>query len=292
MSVRGARSASTRSRRRAGLPCPRRRAAARASLVGSRPRIAHDHRSPGMPKPTTTVRSTRRRAPARPADARPSSRRGAIRLVVADGRAIDRAALAALLRADPQFAVLAEAGTVEDALRDCRRHEPDVLVLTLTLPGVDERPALTHLLDELPDLKIVAISERGWSDCLVLNPPGVSELPVVGSAPLCASGTDCLELAAAQGALATVRRSADPSVLREAIVAAAAGNSRYEPANVASREAMERGRRLSRRELVVGALIARGHSNKEIATALDVSEPTVKKHVGHLLEKLGVLDRL
>ena len=52
------------------------------------------------------------------------------------------------------------------------------------------------------------------------------------------------------------------------------------------------GEPLSERELDVAALLAEGLSNKEISTALDISEPTVKKHVGHILEKLGLADRL
>jgi two-component system nitrate/nitrite response regulator NarL len=51
-------------------------------------------------------------------------------------------------------------------------------------------------------------------------------------------------------------------------------------------------RALSTRELDVAGLIADGRSNKEIARALGISEPTVKKHVGHVLEKLGLQDRL
>jgi len=49
---------------------------------------------------------------------------------------------------------------------------------------------------------------------------------------------------------------------------------------------------LSSRELEVAELISAGRSNKEISSALKISEPTVKKHVGHILEKLGLQDRL
>ena len=53
------------------------------------------------------------------------------------------------------------------------------------------------------------------------------------------------------------------------------------------------GRKLfSERETQVAALISEGRSNKEISTGLKISEPTVKKHVGHILEKLGLADRL
>jgi DNA-binding NarL/FixJ family response regulator len=114
-------------------------------------------------------------------------------------------------------------------------------------------------------------------------------------------GTDCLALAAAQGARATVRRDADPEDLLRAIRAAAAGQSWYDrqttsnfaangSGSPAEPDQFERG--LSERELDVAALLAEGLSNKEISTALSISEPTVKKHVGHILEKLGLQDRL
>jgi DNA-binding NarL/FixJ family response regulator len=110
-------------------------------------------------------------------------------------------------------------------------------------------------------------------------------------------GTDCLALAAAQGARATVRRDADPEDLFRAIRAAAAGQSWFDTKTTASfatngpdGEGFAQG--LSERELDVAALLAEGLSNKEISTALAISEPTVKKHVGHILDKLGLQDRL
>jgi len=94
-----------------------------------------------------------------------------------------------------------------------------------------------------------------------------------------------------------VRRDADPEDLFRAIRAAAAGQSLFDSrttANFTASGASVEGlkRRLSERELDVAALIAEGYSNKEISTALVISEPTVKKHVGHILDKLGLQDRL
>ncbi|HUK63054.1 MAG TPA: response regulator transcription factor, partial [Dongiaceae bacterium] len=86
----------------------------------------------------------------------------------------------------------------------------------------------------------------------------------------------------------------DPRALFEAIRAVAAGHQAYEPGTIENLAAQRprAGRALSARELEVAALLAEGMSNKEISTALEISEPTVKKHVGHVLEKLGVGDRL
>ena len=221
------------------------------------------------------------------------AREASVSVLVADPQAIDRSALSALLRTQTEFRVLGEAESAEEVIERCRRVKPDVLVLTLGLPSATGDPALPMILTAVPEQRVVAISERGWDSCLVLNPPARAMLPP-SAVQHCASGVDCLQLAAAQGARATVRRSADPHALYAAIRAVAAGHQAYEPGTIENLAAQRvaGGRSLSARELEVAALIAEGMSNKEISTVLEISEPTVKKHVGRVLEKLGVQDRL
>lgn len=237
-----------------------------------------------------------RHAPAHGPDAPIAGDDGSrIRLLVADGQAIDRTGLVAMLRGQADFVVVGEAATVPDAIERCKQLHPDVVVLTITLAGAQGPTALFDLLAAHPDLRVVALSERGWEHCLVLNPPARSDLPIVrppGGA--CHEGTDCLQVAAAQGAMATVRRSADTSALFAAIRTVAEGRTSFEPGTV---EALAEPRgegapQLTARETQVALLLAEGLSNKEIATALDISEPTVKKHVGQVLAKLGLQDRL
>ncbi len=221
-------------------------------------------------------------------------RDASVSVLVADPQAIDRSALCALLRAETGFRVLGEAESAEEVIARCRRVKPDVLLLTLSLPSATGDPALPVILRAVPEQRIVAMSERGWDTCLVLNPPSRAVVPGNTSVPRCASGVDCLQLAAAQGARATVRRSADPTALYAAIRAVAAGHQAYEPGTIENlaAERAHVARALSARELEVAALISEGMSNKEISTVLEISEPTVKKHVGRVLEKLGVQDRL
>jgi DNA-binding NarL/FixJ family response regulator len=217
---------------------------------------------------------------------------------VADGQVLDRRGLVGLLEAERDFGVAGEAATVEDTIRQCRALAPDVLVLSLNLPGQEENAAIPRIRAALPKLRILALSERSAENCLVLNPPfrqkTAAELRLV-----CAVGMDCLHLAATQGAMATLRRSAAPAELFQAIRIVAQGGASYDPttatgmlANAGVEGAGSRRRSFSERELAVAALIAGGHSNKEIASALRISEPTVKKHVGHILRKLGLADRL
>jgi len=223
----------------------------------------------------------------------------AIRVVVADHQAIDRGGIVGLLESVDDFEVVGESATVDETIQQCRTLKPDVLLLTLNLPGQDRDAAIPRIREQLPQLRILALSERGAENCLVLNPPSrkwVSGVPL-GTCPV---GIDCLQLAARQGAMATLRRSADPEDLFRAMRAVAGGQAWYDPTTASGMLAAAtqdgsrpRGRPLfSERELQVAALIAEGQSNKEISTSLTISEPTVKKHVGHILEKLGLADRL
>lgn len=234
------------------------------------------------------------RAPRRrPATRAQTPRAQAVRIVIADSQAIDRGGLVGLLEEQRDFEVVGEAATVQEAIRQCAALEPHVLLLSLNLLGQEEQPAIPAIRAKLPALRIVALSERGAEHCLVLNPPyrqqTAAELRLV-----CSVGMDCLQLAVTQGAIATVRRSADPEDLFHAIRGAARGSAWYDPTTMTGILSGRRDQQpaFSARELEVAACIAEGQSNKEISTALGISEPTVKKHVGHILQKLGLADRL
>jgi NarL family two-component system response regulator LiaR len=221
-----------------------------------------------------------------------------VRVLVADSQAIDRGGLVGLIDDERDLEVVGEAATVEETIRQCTALKPDVLVLALNLDGQDSKPALGSIHAALPDLKVLALSERSAQHCLVLNPParrarGAEKLPA------CAVGTDCLTLAVTQGAMATLRRTADPEELFRAIRAVAEGGASYDALTAASLRTSGIGkargsdqRQLTGRELEVASLIADGRSNKEISTSLEISEATVKKHVGSILVKLGLEDRL
>jgi DNA-binding NarL/FixJ family response regulator len=217
--------------------------------------------------------------------------------VIADSHAIDRGGLVGLLEDERDFEVVGESATLDETIEQCRALQPDLLVLSLNLPGQEKGPAIPRIRESLPRLRIVALSERGAADCLVLNPP-YRQRTAADLNLLCSVGVDCLQLAVRQGAMATVRRSADPEELFRAIRTVAEGGAWYDPTTVNGMLAASghggrpKNAGLSEQELRVAALIADGRSNKEISTALAISEATVKKHVGQILSKLGVQDRL
>jgi DNA-binding NarL/FixJ family response regulator len=224
-----------------------------------------------------------------------------ISILVADDQAMDRRGLIALLESQPDFEVVAEAATGHDAASRCKRFRPDVVVLSIRLPDLDGVSAISFIRAAHPATHVIALAERGAGHCLILSPPRPTHigLPMAqqDEAIMC---TDCLQVAVSEGALGALRRDAEPDQLFRAVRTVAQGNAWYEPRTAAAllkralpNHSKANGTRvLSAREVDVAGLIADGRSNKEIGRALGISEPTVKKHVGHVLAKLGLQDRL
>jgi len=211
---------------------------------------------------------------------------------------MDRRGIVALLSSQPDFEIVAEAGSVGEVMRSCNRLRPDVAILSTRLPGSQGSvTAIGSINASNPKLRMIALAERGAAHCLVLNPPHLpSHQPSSPAASMC---TDCLRIAVSEGALGAIRRDAEPEELFRAVRAVAQGNAWFEPrtASAISVGAPVGGdaggaRALSGRELEVAGLISDGRSNKEIGLSLGISEPTVKKHVGHILAKLELQDRL
>src|SRR5215471_1487700 len=94
-----------------------------------------------------------------------------IRVVVADPHAIDRGGLVWLIDHEHGFEVVGEAANAVEAMQQCKTLSPDVLVITMNLPDQSEEAIVPMLLRKLPGLKVVALSDRGASNCVVLNPP-------------------------------------------------------------------------------------------------------------------------
>ncbi len=251
-----------------------------------------------------THRARRKRAsthgskkPARPAAS--SGRAATIRIVVADDQPIDRHGLIALLRSQRDFEVVAEALNGREAADRCKKYRPDVLIMSIRLPDLDGVSSISFVRAAFPSTRIIALAERGAGHCLVLNPPRQARLGLQTTNPAAAMCTDCLQLAVSEGALGALRRDAEPEQLYRAVRTVAQGNAWYEPGTASAilkralgTDSPNGSRALSTRELDVAGLIADGRSNKEIARTLGISEPTVKKHVGHILTKLALQDRL
>ncbi|UAJ81307.1 response regulator transcription factor [Leifsonia sp. ZF2019] len=193
-----------------------------------------------------------------------------IRLVVADDHPIVRAGLVALVAAEPDLAVVAEAATPDEAVTAAERENPDVVLMDLQFgPGAEGGGAdATRRIRALDAAPYVLVLTNYDSDADILG-------------------------AVEAGASGYLLKDAPPHELTAAIRAAAAGESALAPV-IASR-LLDRLRAprvsLSAREIEVLRLVAAGRTNTEVAGALFVSETTVKSHLAHIFTKLDVTSR-
>jgi two-component system response regulator NreC len=185
-------------------------------------------------------------------------------VVIADDHPVVRKGLRLLLDAQEGLRVLAEAGTVADALRMARAHRPSVLVLDLHMPDSSGLEAIPLIREQAPMTAIVVLTMD--------SDPGFARE------------------ALRAGALGFVLKEAADDELLEAIRLAAIGETYLNP-RVGARLAAQPPERagppdeLSDRELEVLKLIALGYTNAEIAKQLYLSVRTVESHRAHIQEK-------
>ncbi len=187
-----------------------------------------------------------------------------VTVVLADDHVVVRKGLRLLVEAEPGLRVVAEAGTVPDAVRMARAHRPTVLILDLNMPGgssLDEIPALRR---DVPATAIVVLTMQ--------DDPSFARQ------------------ALRSGALGYVLKEAADDELLEAIHLAAKGETYLNPrlgARLAAQPPEPAGPPddLSEREVEVLKRIALGHTNGEIAAQLFLSIRTVESHRAHIQQK-------
>jgi two-component system, NarL family, response regulator NreC len=187
-----------------------------------------------------------------------------VTVVLADDHAVVRKGLRLLLDAEPGLRVVAEAGTVPDALRMARAHRPAVIVLDLNMPGGSSLEAIPTILEQAPTTAIVVLTMQ--------NEPSFARKALQA------------------GALGFVLKEAADDELLGAIQLAAEGETYLNPrlgARLAAQPAEPTGPPddLSDREVEVLKLIALGHTNAEIAGQLYLSVRTVESHRSHIQQK-------
>ncbi len=194
-----------------------------------------------------------------------SEKNESIRLLIVDDHFFVRMGLVESLNDEPDFKVVAEAGNHDEAIAAYREHRPDVVLMDLKLPGQDGTEISAAIREIDPEARVIMLS--------------VDE------------GEDDIHRSVQAGAKGYLPKSIDREELIEGVRSVAAGEN-YFPAQIAQRlEARSQRPDLTDREMQVLELIVKGHSNKEAAAALNVTEPTIKQHAGHLFRKLNVLDR-
>jgi two-component system NarL family response regulator len=173
--------------------------------------------------------------------------------------------LASIIAVEPDMMVCAEASSGEQAQALFRTHRPDVTLMDLRLPGMNGADTIQAIRREVPDARFVMLSTY------------VCDEEIYG--------------ALHAGAMAYLVKSVQRDELTTAIRKAAVGQ-RHIPAEVAARLADRvAGSQLSAREIEVLRLLVSGRRNREVASALEITEGTVKLHVSSILGKLGAEDR-
>jgi DNA-binding NarL/FixJ family response regulator len=186
-------------------------------------------------------------------------------VLLADDHAVVRLGLRAMIDQQPDLQVVAEADTGAQAIAKFVELRPDVAVVDLVLPEKDGAEVCEAIRRELPRARVLIVSSS--------------------------SASEHVHRALKAGAQGYLLKDSSPAALLSAIRDVLAG-LRVVPPGVAQSLA-ERAYQsdLSPREHEVIQLVVEGLSNKQIADRLDLTEATVKTHLTHIFEKLGVEDR-
>lgn len=191
-----------------------------------------------------------------------------IRILVVDDHPIVRSGITSVLATQPDFDVVGEADNGRDAVALAARLEPDIVLMDLRMPELNGVGACAAILDARPATHIVVLTTYA-SDGEVLR-------------------------AIEAGAVGYLLKDVRHEELFRALRAVARGERYLAP--VVTERLMARWQQparqaLTERELDVLRAVARGDGNKQIAAALGIAEPTVKVHLVHIFEKLGVENR-
>ena len=198
------------------------------------------------------------------------------RILVVDDHPLTREALSSLLE-QHGFDVVAQASDGEEAIGMARSEQPELVLLDLTMPGMDGLTALPHIREAAPDAEVVVLTASGTEENLLNAIRGGAAGYLLKSEPPeriadflrgVAGGEAALSGAVARSLLERVREG---------------GRMGGVPEDIA--------RLLSAREVEVLLLLDEHLTTDEIATRLFISEHTVRSHVKSLLRKLGVSSR-
>ncbi|MDQ8201963.1 response regulator transcription factor [Pelagicoccus sp. SDUM812003] len=204
---------------------------------------------------------------------------GAIRVLLVDDQPLFLEGLRTLLSLHQDLEVVAERANGREALKACGELSPDVVLMDLNMPEMDGVEATRLIAGSFPRCRVLTLTtfdddERvfealraGAAGYLLKDTPSESLVDAIKTVH---AGNSFLQPSIAAKVLAEFNRLAEPKT------------PKADPRMVES---------LSSREREVLRCLAKGQSNKEIASTLDLAEGTVKNHVSNILGKLGVLDR-
>jgi DNA-binding NarL/FixJ family response regulator len=188
-----------------------------------------------------------------------------VKVMIVEDHPIMRVGIAAIVNAQPDMQVCAQAGSGEEAVRLYSERHPEIVLMDLRLPGMSGLDALRAIRRQAPTAR-----------CIVLTTY---------------EGDEDIHQALAAGAAGYLIKAMSHDTLVDAIRKVHAGDQ-FLPAPVVQNLAVRTPNSdLSQREREVLSLMVQGKSNKEIGLTLGITEATVKSHVSVILQRLGVTDR-
>jgi len=187
------------------------------------------------------------------------------RVLLVDDHALLRTGVANIINQEPDLQVVGEAENGREALAAYDRHQPDVTLLDLRMPVMEGVEVVRRLRERDPGARVIVLTTYDTDD-------EISQ-------------------ALKAGAKAYVLKDIAADDLVNCIRDVLAGKTYLAPAAAAKLAEGVTRVQLTPREMATLRLLADGKANKEIASALDISERTVKSHLAHLFEKLGVTSR-
>jgi len=202
-----------------------------------------------------------------------------IRVLVADDHPIVRSGVVALLGSAPDIEVVGEASDGGQAVDLALALRPDLVLMDLRMPVLNGDEATARILAAAPEIRILVLTTYETDDTILTAIEAGASGYLMKAAPQ-------EEILAGVRAVARGEVALAPSIAA-LLVRQVAGSSRGPAGAAAPAPAVA----LTDRETEVLAHVAQGHSNRATAEALFVSEATVKTHLLHIFEKLGVRDR-
>ncbi|MEA2676525.1 MAG: hypothetical protein QOJ81_666, partial [Chloroflexota bacterium] len=197
------------------------------------------------------------------------------RLLVVDDHEIVRQGLVAMLQRRPNFQVVAQAGTVAEAIEMARRHQPDLVVMDVRLPDGSGIEACRDIRAEMPGTRVVILTsypdEEAVFSAIVAGASGYLLKQVRGR-----------DLVAALEAVGRGESLLDPAVTEKVL---------ERVRRIATGGATDELAQLTAQEQKILLLVAEGKTNKEIAADVFLSDKTVKNYVSSILSKLNLQRR-